>query len=96
MDGLVTIPAPFAAPFAVPSIAAESGSKARLSEHTDVRVRAGPLEARSAGASRAFARCGEAHLAPASDRTRMCGLDIAPGMAACSKADVNQNAAAGA
>ena len=36
---------------AVPSIAAESGSKARMFEHTDVRVRAGPLEARSAGHS---------------------------------------------
>ena len=36
---------------AVPSIAAESGSKARMSEHTDVRVRAGPLSARSAGDS---------------------------------------------
>jgi hypothetical protein len=47
MDGLVTIPAPFA----VPSIAAECGSKARLSEHMDVRVRAGPLAARSAGRS---------------------------------------------
>ena len=47
-DGRIrTIPAPFA----VPSIAAESGSKARLSEHTDVRVRAGPLAARSAGHS---------------------------------------------
>ena len=32
-----------------PSIAAPSGSKARMSEHRDVRVRAGPLGARSAG-----------------------------------------------
>jgi len=32
-----------------PSIAATSGSKARMSEHKDVRVRAGPLGARSAG-----------------------------------------------
>jgi hypothetical protein len=32
-----------------PSIAAASGSKARMSEHKDVRVRAGPLGARSAG-----------------------------------------------
>ncbi|MBS0383033.1 MAG: hypothetical protein JSR56_11435 [Proteobacteria bacterium] len=32
-----------------PSIAAASGSKARMSEHTDVRVRAGPLGARGAG-----------------------------------------------
>ena len=36
---------------AVPSIAAESGSKARMFEHRDVRVRAGPLAARSAGDS---------------------------------------------
>ena len=39
------------APFAVPSIAAGSGSKARMSEHTEVRVRAGPLSARSTGHS---------------------------------------------
>ncbi len=32
-----------------PSIAAPSGSKARMFEHRDVRVRAGPLGARSAG-----------------------------------------------
>jgi hypothetical protein len=37
---------------AVPSIAAESGSKARMSEHTDVQVRAGPLLARSTGTLR--------------------------------------------
>ena len=37
---------------AVPSIAAESGSKARMSEHMDVRVRAGPLAARSTGTLR--------------------------------------------
>src|SRR6185312_14848432 len=35
-----------------PSIAATSGSKARLSEHRDVRVRAGPLGARWDGKSR--------------------------------------------
>ncbi len=39
----------FPAPCMTPSIAAPSGSKARMSEHRDVRVRAGPLGARSAG-----------------------------------------------
>jgi hypothetical protein len=36
-------------PCTTPSIAAASGSKARMFEHRDVRVRAGPLAARSAG-----------------------------------------------
>jgi hypothetical protein len=39
----------FLRPCATPSIAAPSGSKARMFEHRDVRVRAGPLGARSAG-----------------------------------------------
>ena len=39
-------------PCTTPSIAAPSGSKARMFEHMDVQVRAGPLGARSAGKSR--------------------------------------------
>ena len=39
-------------PCTTPSIAAPSGSKARMFEHRDVRVRAGPLGARSTGAFR--------------------------------------------
>src|SRR6185437_6297416 len=42
---------PFPRPCATPSIAAPSGSKARMSEHRDVRVRAGPLGAKCDGRS---------------------------------------------
>ena len=42
------------------------------------------------------ARCVEAHLAPASARTRMCGPGSAPGMAACHAHDANQTTASGA
>src|SRR5574337_1935798 len=39
----------FSRPCTTPSIAAPSGSKARMFEHRDVRVRAGPLGVRSTG-----------------------------------------------
>gem|GEM_PF-1996449 len=44
----------FPRPCATPSIAAPSGSKARMFEHKDVRVRAGPPGARSAGKLRQY------------------------------------------
>jgi len=49
MDGRVEVI--FPSRRTVPSIAAPSAGKARLFEHTDVRVRAGALGARCAGKS---------------------------------------------